>query len=72
MTKQVFEGLKVCDLTWEAAGPLVSRELAFYGATVIHVESHRRPPQTRLGAPAKNLKPDVNHSDSFCTFNCMS
>lgn len=37
-----FEGLKVADLTWMAAGPLITRELANHGATVVHAETMTR------------------------------
>lgn len=35
-------GLKVADLTWMAAGPLITRELANHGATVVHAETMTR------------------------------
>lgn len=38
----VFAGLKVADLTWMAAGPLITRELANHGATVVHAETMSR------------------------------
>ncbi|HAI64006.1 MAG TPA: hypothetical protein DCM13_03900, partial [Acidimicrobiaceae bacterium] len=38
----VFAGLKVADLTWMAAGPLITRELANHGATVVHAETMTR------------------------------
>lgn len=38
----VFAGLKVADLTWMAAGPLITRELANHGATVVHAETMAR------------------------------
>lgn len=37
-----FAGLKVADLTWMAAGPLITRELANHGATVVHAETMTR------------------------------
>jgi crotonobetainyl-CoA:carnitine CoA-transferase CaiB-like acyl-CoA transferase len=33
----MFEGLKVADFSWVGAGPLVSKDLANLGATVVHV-----------------------------------
>ena len=38
----LFEGLKVADLSWIAAGPLISKDLANLGATVIRVETEAR------------------------------
>ena len=38
----IFDGLKVADLTWMAAGPIITRELANHGATVVHAETMTR------------------------------
>ncbi|MEM9520756.1 MAG: CoA transferase [Actinomycetota bacterium] len=38
----IFSGLKVADLTWMAAGPIITRELANHGATVVHAETMTR------------------------------
>ena len=64
----IFSGLKVADLTWMAAGPIVTRELANHGATVVHAETMTRidtmrwlPPYqdnevtTESGLPAANV-----------------
>ena len=64
----IFAGLKVADLTWMAAGPIITRELANHGATVVHVETMTRvdtmrwlPPHqdhgftTETGLPAANV-----------------
>lgn len=40
--RSAFTGLKVADLTWMAAGPLITRELANHGATVVHAETMTR------------------------------
>ena len=40
--KQIFEGLKVADFSWVAAGPLISKDLANLGATVLRVETEKR------------------------------
>jgi crotonobetainyl-CoA:carnitine CoA-transferase CaiB-like acyl-CoA transferase len=41
--RKPLEGVKVLDLAWVAALPLATRVLAHWGATVIRVESVRRP-----------------------------
>lgn len=51
MTPQPLEGLKVLDLAWVIAGPLVGRTLADFGATVIRVESSRRVDTARILGP---------------------
>lgn len=37
-----FEGLKVADFSWIAAGPLITKDLANLGATVLRVETETR------------------------------
>ncbi|MFO8010720.1 MAG: CoA transferase [Dehalococcoidia bacterium] len=69
MAKQVFEGLKVVDFSWAAAGPQVSRELAEHGATVIRVESHSRPCPLRTFAPHKDSRPGIDRSAFYAAYN---
>ena len=52
--KQVLEGIKVADFSRIAVGPQVGRELAEHGATVVRIESHRRPDNLRLLTPFKD------------------
>ena len=40
--KQIFHDLKVADFSWIAAGPLMTKDLANLGATVLRVESEKR------------------------------
>ncbi|MCJ7605231.1 MAG: CoA transferase [Dehalococcoidales bacterium] len=54
MEKRPFDGLKVLDFTWGGVGPFQSNFLAYYGATVVRVESGARPDITRTGG---NINP---------------
>jgi len=69
VAKQIFEGLNVVDLSWAAAGPQVSRELAEHGATVIRVESHNRLCPLRTFAPHKGSIPGINRSAFYTAYN---
>ncbi|HYD69148.1 CoA transferase [Azospirillum sp.] len=53
MTAQLLplSHLKVLDLAWVVAGPIVGRVLADYGATVVRVESSRRVETARVMGP---------------------
>lgn len=59
--KQVFEGIKVADFTWAAVGPQIGRTLAEHGATVIRIETHRKPDLCRVIHPFMG-KPGINKS----------
>ena len=48
---QAMAGLKVLDLAWVVAGPLVGRALADFGATVVRVESSQRIETARMMGP---------------------
>ena len=69
MSRQVFEGIKVADFAWAGVGPMVGRELAQHGATVIRVESHLRPDSLRTGGPFKDGVPGINRSGLFAAYN---
>ncbi|HWL56828.1 MAG TPA: CoA transferase [Paracoccus sp. (in: a-proteobacteria)] len=69
MTKGIFDGLKVVDFTWAAAGPIATKQLADNGATVVKVESFRHPDSIRLGGPFTEEKPGINRSGFFADFN---
>ena len=64
-----FEGLKVLDLSWVGVGPMTAGYLASYGATVLKVESTKRPDVLRLGQPFRNGKPGINNSHFHGDFN---
>jgi crotonobetainyl-CoA:carnitine CoA-transferase CaiB-like acyl-CoA transferase len=65
MSPAPFEGLKVLDLAWVVAGPLIGRTLADFGATVVRVESSRRVETARLMGPFPGGKVDVQQSTLF-------
>jgi crotonobetainyl-CoA:carnitine CoA-transferase CaiB-like acyl-CoA transferase len=65
----VFKGLKVIDFTWAITGPLVTKYLADFGATVIKVESPLHPDVTRVSAPYKDRIPGINRSGYFVLYN---
>ena len=69
MAKQALEGLKVVEFCWLAAGPLVGRYLAQHGATVIRVETAKRPDVLRYTSPFTDKKQGVNRSGVFDQWN---
>ena len=46
-----LEGVKILDFMWVLAGPGITRMLADYGATVVRIESTRRPDPARTIGP---------------------
>ena len=62
-------GLKVLDLMWVMAGPAATRVLADYGATVVRVESTRRPDTARTFQPFHDGQPGLDSSALFLNMN---
>jgi crotonobetainyl-CoA:carnitine CoA-transferase CaiB-like acyl-CoA transferase len=62
-------GLKVLDFTWAYAGPAVTRYLADYGATVVHVESQSKLDALRSGQPFKDGEFGIERSGGFVNLN---
>ncbi len=69
MTKKVFEGIKVADFTWVAAGPATIKYLADHGAVVIHIETNTQPDALRITPPFKDGIPGLNRSAYQAGFN---
>ena len=69
MDKKPLEGIKVLDFCWVAVGPMTTRYLAEYGATVIRVESRKRPETLRRAAPFKDGISGLNRSGYFASYN---
>jgi benzylsuccinate CoA-transferase BbsF subunit len=68
LENNVFDGIKILDLGWAIAGPLTMKYLADYGATVICVESFKRPDLLRTSAPFKDAVADINKAGYFSYF----
>ena len=64
-----FEGLKVLDFCWVAIGPMTTRYLADFGATVVRVESKKRLETLRISQPFKDGVPGANRSGYFANYN---
>ncbi len=69
MPKQIFEGIKIADFAWVGVGPQIARELAMHGATVVRVESHKRPDPLRSGGPYKDNLPGLDNSAFGAAYN---
>lgn len=65
MTIRPLEGLKVLDLAWVVAGPVIGRTLADYGATVVRVETRKRVDTSRVMGPFPDGRMDVQQSALF-------
>lgn len=65
----VFNGIKIAGFYWAVAGPLTMKYFADYGATVIRVETTKRPCTLRISAPYKDDKPGLDRSGYFNHFN---
>jgi crotonobetainyl-CoA:carnitine CoA-transferase CaiB-like acyl-CoA transferase len=66
---QPFSGLKVLDFAWVGVGPIVSRHLADFGATVLRVESSHRPDTLRLAPPFRDGVPGIDRSAFGAVYN---
>ena len=62
---QPLSGVKVLDLAWVVAGPLIGRSLADYGASVVRIDSAKRVETARLMGPFPDGKFDVQQSTLY-------
>jgi crotonobetainyl-CoA:carnitine CoA-transferase CaiB-like acyl-CoA transferase len=69
MERQALEGLKVLDFCWVIVGPMVTKYLAAYGATVVRVETRRRPDILRRAPPLRGEGDELDRSAYFTVFN---
>ena len=63
-------GVNVVDLSWVYAGPLMTRVLADFGATVVKVEGPARPDAARGGGGGVRGDLGPESSIQFAHFNC--
>ena len=61
--------LKVLDFCWVVAGPMTTSYLAEYGATVVRVESRRRPDVLRTSPPSRVKGKSLNGSGYYANYN---
>ena len=66
---QIFDGVKILDLTWVGVGPITIKNLADHGAFVIHVESHTKPETLRISAPYQDRELDINKAPFMANYN---
>ncbi len=64
-----LEGVKVADFSWFGAGPVCSRHMAAFGATVVRIESETHMDGTRRIYPMPPGKASYNASGYFNNFN---
>ena len=69
MTKKVLDGVKVVDFSQFIAGPLVTKPLADFGATVIRIEGRTRLGGYRALGPFKGGSPSAERSVTFTPFH---
>jgi len=66
---EIFQGIKVLDLTWVTVGPRAVRYLADHGATVVKIEAPGRPDIGRLVPPYREDIPHPDRSAWFANYN---
>ena len=64
-----LDGLKVLDFCWVAVGPMTTKYLSEYGATVLRVESGKRPETLRRAGPFAGGESGINRSGYFANYN---
>lgn len=69
MKNDVFHGIKVVSFGWAVTGALTMKYLVNYGATVIKVESEKRPDVLRVSPPFKDGKAGLDRSGYFNYLN---
>ena len=65
----VFSGLTILAFCWAVVGPLTMKFFADHGATVIRVETSKRPCTMRVSSPYKDNIPNLNGGGYFNFYN---
>ncbi|MEZ5676783.1 MAG: CoA transferase [Thalassovita sp.] len=60
-----LDHIKVLDLSWVVAGPMIGRNMADFGAQVIRIESRKKPEVARLTGPFPEGVRDLNKSGLY-------
>ncbi|MBI2864393.1 MAG: CoA transferase [Chloroflexi bacterium] len=55
-----FAGIRIADFSWYAAGPIITRFFAQFGAEVIKLESHAKPDGLRQNGPFAGGTPGIS------------
>ena len=69
MSAKPLDGVNVLDFCWVAVGPMTTKYLGEYGATVVRVESAKRPGTLRSAAPFRDGIAGINRSGYFASYN---
>ena len=69
MGQKPLEGINVLDFCWVAIGPMTTKYLAEFGATVVRVETSKRLESLRRAAPFKDGVSGTNRSGYFANNN---
>ncbi len=69
MKREALSDLKIADFSWVLAGPIVTKHLADYGATVVRIESKQRLDIMRATMPYKDGKPGLDRGGYYAFFN---
>ena len=69
MSTRPLDGVNVLDFCWVAVGPMTTKYLGEYGATVVRVESAKRPGTLRSAAPFPDGVAGINRSAYFASYN---
>ena len=64
-----LEGVKILDFFWVAVGPMTTSYFAEYGATVVRIESARRPEVLRNAPPFGGNGRSLNRSAYYANYN---